>query len=272
MAAEMDPSSSFAALFGKRLARLRKAKGMTQQELAADLHVHFTRVSQIERALSTPPTLRQAQALDEVLEADGLFVDLWDYVYRERFPDWSRAFMSLAELASVIREYTAHHVPGLLQTEAYARAILRTARSLKSEAQLEKRLAARLSRQDRLVGPDAPWLEVVLDEAVLQRIVGGRDVMLEQLDHVATMARRPNISVQVLCFVDGEHEAMGGSLTVLTLPDGTEAAYTEGADYGRLVEEQDDVAEYFRAYDRVKGLALPPRMSLDMIETTMECI
>jgi transcriptional regulator with XRE-family HTH domain len=121
MADGIDPSASMAALFGTRVRRLRTAAGLTQAELGARIHVVSTRITRIERASGAKPPLEPARALDTAPGADGLLADLWPYVYREAFPDWSRKFMEYAEQAVSVREYAAHVVPGLLQTEAYAR-------------------------------------------------------------------------------------------------------------------------------------------------------
>lgn len=94
MAKEIDPTSSMAALFGSRVRRLRLAAGLTQTEVGRRTHVVGTRITQVERSLGAKPTRELAQALDEVLQADDLLVDLWPYVYREAFPDWSRKFMN----------------------------------------------------------------------------------------------------------------------------------------------------------------------------------
>ncbi|MEU5271955.1 helix-turn-helix transcriptional regulator [Streptomyces hygroscopicus] len=259
-----------AALFGSRVRRLRTAAGLTQAELGERTHVVSTRITQIERASGAKPTFELARTLDAVLGADSLLVDMWPYVYREAFPDWSRAFMAYSERAVSIREYAAHLVPGLLQTEDYARAILRVGLSLTSEEQLEDRVAARLRRQERLTAPDRPELWVVLDEAVLRRPIGGRAVMREQLARLLEAASEAHITVQVLPFDQGEHDVMGGSLTVLTSPDETEVAYTEGAHYGQLIEEPRDVKRFALSYDRLRAASLPPLMSLDMIRSVME--
>ncbi|MGP4002968.1 helix-turn-helix domain-containing protein [Streptomyces sp. 8N706] len=259
-----------AALFGSRVRRLRTAAGLTQAELGEKTHVVSTRITQIERCSGAKPTRDMARALDDALGADDLLVDLWPYVYRETFPDWSRAFMEHAARAVSIGQYAAHVVPGLLQTEDYARAVLRLDALLSDEEQLEERVAARLGRQERLASPDRPYLWVVLDEAVLRRPVGGRAIMREQLARLLEAAAEPHITVQVLPFDQGEHEAMGGSLTLLSLPDATEVAYTEGADYGQLIEEPADVRRYSVIYDRLRAVALPPLMSLDMIRSVME--
>ncbi|MFG2130790.1 Scr1 family TA system antitoxin-like transcriptional regulator [Streptomyces sp. NPDC048751] len=259
-----------AALFGSRVRRLRTAAGLTQAELGARTHVVSTRITQIERASGAKPTLELARALDAVLGADNLLVELWPYVYREAFPDWSRRFMEYSERAVAIRQYAAHVVPGLLQTEDYARAVLRVGRTLGSKEQLEERVALRMGRQERLGTPNRPELWVVLDESVLRRPVGGHSVMREQLARLLGTTTEPHITVQVMPFDQGEHDVMGGSLTVLTMPDGSEIAYTEGAHHGQLIEDPDEVRSFALTYDRLRAAALPPLMSLDMIRSVME--
>ncbi|MFZ4153705.1 helix-turn-helix domain-containing protein [Streptomyces pseudogriseolus] len=259
-----------AALFGARVRRLRSAAGLTQAELGALTHVVSTRITQIERASGAKPTLELARALDAALGADDLLVELWPYVYREAFPDWSRKFMQYSERAVAVRQYAAHVVPGLLQTEDYARAVLKVGRTLSSEEQLRERVALRMGRQERLSAPDRPELWAVLDEAVLRRPVGGLPVMREQLTRLLAAGSESHITVQVLPFDQGEHEVMGGSLTVLTMPDGTEVAYTEGAHYGQLIEDPDEVRRFSLTYDRLRAAALPPLMSLDMIRSVRE--
>ncbi|WP_405826421.1 helix-turn-helix domain-containing protein [Streptomyces sp. NBC_01390] len=259
-----------AALFGSRVRRLRTAAGLTQPELGAMVHVVGTRITQIERASGAKPTFPLARALDVALEADDLLVDLWPYVYRESFPNWSRKFMEYSARAVAIRQYAAHVVPGLLQTEDYARAVLSLDALLDGEEQLEERVTARMGRQERLTAPDRPELWVILDEAVLRRPIGGDAVMRKQLARLLDAAAERHSTVQVLPFDQGGHEAMGGSLTILTLPDGSEVAYTEGADYGQLIEEPADVSRYKVIYDRLRAAALPPLMSLDMVRSTLE--
>ena len=157
-------------------------------ELGERTHVVATRITQVERASGAKPTLKLAGALDEVLGADGLLTDLWPYVYREAFPDWSRAFMAHSERAVAIGQYAAHLVPGLLQTEDYARAVLSVGLSLQGEEHLKERISARLGRQVRPTASDRPELWIVLDEAVLRRSVGGQAVMRAQLARVLDAA------------------------------------------------------------------------------------
>jgi transcriptional regulator with XRE-family HTH domain len=259
-----------AALFGSRVQKFRTAAGWTQTELGGKAHVVPSRIAQVERCTGAKPSWELTCTLDQVLGADDLLVDLWPFVYREAFPDWAQAFIEHAARAVAIREYAASVVPGLLQTPDYARALLSVGLSLEDEEHLEERVSLRLGRQQRLSAPDRPELWAILDESVLMRPVGGRAVMRAQLSRLLEAAEERHTTLQVLPFDEGEHDAMGGSLTVLTMPDGTEVAYTEGAHYGQLIEEPEEVERFKLTYDRLRAAALPPLMSLDMIRSAME--
>jgi len=270
VAKAIDPQASMAALFGSRVRKLRTAAGLTQTEVGTLTHVVGSRIAQIERATGAKPTLELTRALDRELVADDLLIDLWPYVYREAYPDWSQAFIAYSARAAVIRQYSSHAVPGLLQTPEYARALLSMGHSLRDAEHLEERVAARLERQNRLTGPDRPHLWIILDEAVLRRPVGGSAVMRGQLEKLLRMAEEPNITVQVLPFDQGAHGALAGSLSVLVMPDGTEIAYTEGAHHGQLTEEPEEVEQFVLTYDHLRAMALPPLMSLELIRSVLE--
>ncbi|MGP3975363.1 helix-turn-helix domain-containing protein [Streptomyces sp. 8N114] len=265
---QLDPSSSMAALYGVHLKRLREQCGWTQKELARKVYVSPGRVAQLECASGARPTAELTQSIDAMVGANGLLNDLWPHVYRESFPDWARRFMELAAKAVVIREYASQAVPGLLQTEAYAREVLRRGRTVTSPQMLEDRIALRMARQDRLKGPDAPTHCAVLDEAVLARRVGGDKTMHEQLDRVRRACDRQPI--QVLPFMSGAHPMQGGSLTLLTMRDGSEVAYAEGAGHGQLFEEPDDVERFNHVYDQLRAASLPEPMSARMIANAAE--
>ncbi|UNZ21999.1 helix-turn-helix transcriptional regulator [Streptomyces sp. 891-h] len=257
-----------AALYGVHLKRLREQRGWTQRELAARVYVSPGRIAQLECALGARPTWELTKAIDLAVGADGLLMDLWPHVYRESFPDWVQRFMELAAKAAAIREYASQAVPGLLQTEAYARAMLRVGMGVTSPQVLEERVELRMSRQERLRKPDAPSHCVVLDEAVLARRVGGDRTMHEQLDRVRRACDRQ--SIQVLPFASGEHPMQGGSLTILTMPNGSEVAYAEGAGHGQLFEEPGDVETFNRVYDQLRAASLPEPMSARMIANAAE--
>ncbi|KOG91922.1 helix-turn-helix domain-containing protein [Streptomyces varsoviensis] len=259
-----------AVTYGRRLHRLRTAAGLTQKALGLLSHVDRSRIAQLEGVTGAKPTMAISRALDRALGSDDLLAELQPYVYRETFPDWSQRFMDLEAQARKLGLYVAQVVPGLLQTEAYARAMLTMGRTLTSPEQLEERVLARLGRQGILTRADGPQVWVVLDEAVLRRTVGDTAVMRGQFAHLLRAFSNPRMNIQVLPFSSGHHQAMGGSLTIVTKPDGAEAAYLEGSDWGRLVEEPEDAKSYAATYDDVRALALPPSLSRDLIQSVME--
>ncbi|BBA97061.1 putative DNA-binding protein [Actinacidiphila reveromycinica] len=270
MAARVDPAMSVAAVFARRVRRLRELRGWTQVELAQRVRVHPSRVNQVERMTGHKPMRDLAADMDRELGADGLLTELWPHVYRETFPDWSRKFIELSERAVRISEFVTHVVPGLLQTEDYARAVLRMGPNLKSEEQLAERIIARLARQDRLASDDAPRLDVILDQAVLMRPIGGATVMRGQVRRLLATEHEPRTTVQVLAFEAGEHPGVDGAFTVLTMPDGSNVAYREGLDFGQLIEEPDEVQAHLLAYERLGALALPPYLSQDTLRSILE--
>jgi len=249
-----------AALFGSRVRRLRTAAGLTQAELGEKTHVVASRITQVERTSGAKPTLDLARALDQALGADDLLVDLWPYVYRETFPDWSRAFMTHAERAVSIRQYAAHVVPGLLQTEAYARALL---------GGDDQAVAARLGRQSILSreDPPPPKLHCVLAEAVLHNQIGDAATMREQLEHLAASVS-PRLSVQIVPY-GAVHLGIQGSFVIADV-DGGQVAYVETAVRGMTLGSPEDLAAATDVWESVRTAALSQAESLELIKRTAE--
>ncbi|WP_394814777.1 helix-turn-helix domain-containing protein [Streptomyces millisiae] len=270
MANEIDPSDSMGALYGTRLRRYRLEAGWTQGDLGFRAHVVQSRINQLERATGAKPTLELSKKLDELLNTDGLLAELTPHVRREAFPDWAQEHLRQEGLAVSVRAYMNSVFHGLLQTRSYARTLLSQYPLLASAEELEVRLTARLERQARLADPKLRQFCVVLDEAVLMRPVGGSATMREQCARLLHVAKDPRFVFQVLPFAAGEHPVVGGSLTLLTLPDQRESAYVEGSQSGRLYEEKREVQQYQRAYDQIRAQSLPPHLSLELIQSVME--
>jgi transcriptional regulator with XRE-family HTH domain len=139
----------------------------------------------------------------------------WQSYSSDAIPEWFQVYLGLESEAATIREYDAELIPGLFQTEDYYRAFEYAAPAARDAQAIEHRIAVRTARQERLIADDAPEVWTVLNEAVVRRVVGGPDVMRRQLERVAELAERPNISVQLLQFRSGAHPAMDGSFTIL---------------------------------------------------------
>ncbi|MGW7005752.1 helix-turn-helix domain-containing protein [Streptomyces sp. NPDC054933] len=270
---ELDPTVSLAALLGAKARKHRERLGWTQRDVGERLHFSHNRIAQVELG-TDPPTWDMCVALDAVLGANGQLTELWDHMVRERareqFPDWVRKYVLLEAKATKIYRYSPQIVPGLLQTEAYARAALRKGLPRAPQAEIEEKVAARMSRQQLLRKTPPPFLWAVLDEAVIRRPVGGPHAMHEQLAHIVEAAQTPDVTVQVMPFDRGEYAIMGGSLTLLSFADGPDVAYLEGIGVGVLEEEPDQVTARSLTYDLARIQALPPDDSLTLIKTAME--
>ncbi|EST38563.1 hypothetical protein N566_06770 [Streptomycetaceae bacterium MP113-05] len=266
-AKKLDPSASVAALLGTKVRRLREAAGLTQQELGDRVFVSHTRIAKVELA-TDPPGRRLTEQLDEALNAGSALNELWPHLSHSPYPDFSQRFMALQASASTIHEF-CQVVPGLLQTEAYARAMLR-AGQVYGDWDLEESVAARVDRQAILDRDDAPWLWTILDEAALYRTVGKRTTMREQLAHLVKMAERDRICLRICPRGRVDPAAMSGSMTTLTGRDGSRSVYLEGIRSGALSEDAEDVLRHTVVFDRLTANALDPGKSAELISKVME--
>jgi transcriptional regulator with XRE-family HTH domain len=266
----LDPSASLAHLFGYELRTYRERANLSQDELGIRVNYSDSLVGQIETARKVPSE-EFARKCDEELSADGRLIRLCALLLKrgERFPAWARDYVELEARALEIRTYETQLVPGLLQTEEYARAILRAGRPRDTAEQVEERVAARLGRQGLLTAESPPLLWVVLDEAVLLRPIGGPGTMKGQLQRLVEAADSPHVVMQVLPFAAGAHAALGGSLAIIKVDEG-DVAYVEGLDTGRLITLAEDVRGYTLAYDLVRAGALPQAASVAMILLALE--
>jgi transcriptional regulator with XRE-family HTH domain len=264
---ELDPRVSIAALFGAKVRRLRELAGLTQRELGERVYVSHTRIAKIELA-TVPPGRRLTEQLDEALNSGGELIELWPHLAHSPYPNFSQRFMTLQAAATAIHQF-CQVVPGLLQTEAYARDMLKAGLFFKN-GDLEEMVAARIGRQTRLDGDEAPWVWAILDETALYRTVGGPETMRGQLAHLLKMGERERVCIRVCPRDQVDPNAMTGNLSLLTSPDGSRSVYLEGIRSGSLTDEPDDVLNYQVVYDRLTAKALLPDASADLIREVME--
>jgi transcriptional regulator with XRE-family HTH domain len=256
-------------VLGKRLRDLRKAAGKTFEDAAAALAVSPLAVRRIEQGQvrwKIPYIKLLLEEYGVTGEEASTFLQLtaeanqpgWWYRYRDALPSWFRAFVSLEEEASLIRSYEPHYVPGLLQTEDYARTVLR-AGLRNADEEVERRVALRAQRQKLLTQPGAPDLWVVMDETALRRRVAPPDVMRAQIERLIDAVAMPNIRLQVIPFALCVHEGMYGPFHIFRfgyseLPD---IVYVENVLGAIYLDQYDDVAAFQEALDRMSAQALP---------------
>lgn len=250
------------------LARLRALAGWTLADLSDKVMYDRAYLHKLETGvrLGSPEVIA---ALDTVYATGQHIADMWDLARQDAFRDKFKRFMDLEAKATMRYEYACATVPGLLQTEDYAREQLRVGRP-RDEDELEEQVAARLGRQRLLNGDNPVEFRAVLDETVLRRRLSDPVAWERQLQHLLEASKRPNITLQVLPFSAGVQDLLGGSLTILWLPDGTSTAYTEGAYSGDLVEDPADVEQYRLAYDLLRDSSLSPRDSVALILNFLE--
>ncbi|NUS82858.1 MAG: helix-turn-helix domain-containing protein [Streptomyces sp.] len=267
----LTPDRSARHLFGAEMRRLRGAAGMSLEALAAVTKFSKSSLARFETAESMiPPEL--PAILDAAFGTDGIFGKLYALARKEIHPDQFRRRMELEARARLIEDYTPQIVPGLAQTDDYARAQFVLANPKATRDKIEELVTARMSRQALLVADPPPDFSMILDEAVLRRGIGGARVMRAQLSHLAELALTPTTVVQVLPFEHGGHALLGGSLTLMTLDDGTRVAYEESITTGTLLEDLEVVADRQRSYDLLRACALSPGDSAAFIRSILEAL
>ncbi|MFJ9975744.1 helix-turn-helix domain-containing protein [Streptomyces cyaneofuscatus] len=264
----LTPYLSARHFFGSEQRRHREGAGLSLVQLADIVNSSKSTLGRIETAeLMPPPDI--PDRLDLAFGTDQHFHGLFELARREIHPDQYKRYMDFEFRAEVIEQYGAQALPGLLQTEEYARELLRCQEDLSPE-QVEERVTARMSRQGRLRSENPPFRWAIIDEAVLWRQVGSPDCMREQLASLLEQVDTPSSKVQVMPFSAGPHSLLGGALTLLTLPDGTSVAYEEGIQAGHLYEDPVAVKKWRRQYDVLRANSLTLDGSAERIRTAME--
>ncbi|MEV0329674.1 helix-turn-helix transcriptional regulator [Micromonospora echinospora] len=247
----------------RELRRRRVAAGLTQDALGERVHYSNTHVSAIETGVK-PPKPEYLKAVDEALETGGILLSLWEDLVKDAgTPVWLREWIEYEREAVVLRWYEPAYVPGLLQTEAYARAAL--SNGWLSAEEVDQRVESRMGRQSCLARSPVPQLFMVLDEMVIRRTCGSTKIMAEQVDHLIGLAEQPNVQVHVVPLSAGLYPALAGGFIVADLPDSGRAGYIDNQLSGQVVDRPDDVARLALAWDALRGEALPGRQSLDLL-------
>ncbi|MFE5026867.1 Scr1 family TA system antitoxin-like transcriptional regulator [Streptomyces sp. NPDC056656] len=267
MAIEDNPGSRTS--YGDELKRRREAAGFTQEELSARAIMSRTHIAHIE-AGRRRPSLEDARRLDQVLTTGGVFENFLPTQGEGRVAEHFAEAMELERQATVIRTYAPKLVPGMLQTEAYAREVLQSGFPPKTDEERDRLLVTRLARARVLDNFTSPVAWYLLDEAVLRRPVGGPAVMCEQLCHIAAVGESRRIRVHVLPFSTGLHALLEGSVSLMWFEDLPPVAYVEGLKTGRLLELPSVVRECQAVYDHAMGDALSHRKSLALIRSVAE--
>ncbi|MEV4629196.1 helix-turn-helix transcriptional regulator [Micromonospora sp. NPDC049523] len=249
----------------RELRRRRKAAGLTQIELGKKTFCSDTVISGIETG-TKPVTVEHLELVDTALETGGYFVTLWEEMVKDdAAPVWFREWIEIERAARALRWYEPAFVPGLLQTEAYARATL-TGERLTADA-ADQLVRTRIDRQSILHGDLPPLFVAVLDESILYRSAyGNRPLMAEQLLHLETCAALPHVQIHIIPTAVGMHPGLAGAFILADLVDGSAAAHADNQLAARIVGSAVEVATLAGRWERLRGITLPVDQSLELIK------
>ncbi|WP_328668184.1 helix-turn-helix domain-containing protein [Streptomyces sp. NBC_00322] len=262
---DLDPSASPLDYYGSELRRLREDAGLKQGELGGCVFCTASLIGQIETARKVP-TRDFSERVDAALGTGGVFSRLVGLVLRSQLPSWFQAYAEMEARATYISTYQAQLVYGLLQTPDYARAVLQAGWSNR----LDEAVAARMERQRILSRERPPLVWVVLDEAVLHRPFGSRDIMRNQLLHLLSFRDRREVRIQVLPFHAGQHPATVGSFTVLRFEGDPDIVYAESYGSAHVTANPETVRDCAHRYDHLQAAALSVEDSAALIARVRE--
>ncbi|MET7796868.1 helix-turn-helix domain-containing protein [Streptomyces decoyicus] len=256
--------------FVEELRLLRAQKGDSLRQLGEVLGWDWSLFGKMEagQTLGGPEV---AQALDQHYGTKDLLLTLWELAAGDpkQFKERYRHFMTLEAAATGIQQYSPAVVPGLLQTEMYARRLLILG-GLPLGAELDQQVDARMNRREILTGDGAPQFRAILDETVLRRALLEREEWQEQLKHLIEVAEHPNVTLQVLPFAAGLRELPNTDTALLRLPEGRTVGWVETGYDGQLVEENVRVERLQFSYDRLRDHALSPRETAEFVLRILE--
>jgi len=271
-------------LLGAHLRRLREAQDITRETAGWEIRSSESKISRLElgrvsfkeRDVSDLLTLygvddeeERARLLALAREANN---PGWWHRYGDVLPSWFQSYLGLEAAAVLIRNYEVQFVPGLLQTEEYARAVVMLGHAHTSTHEVDRRVNLRLERQRLLTRARPPQVWAVIDEAVLRRPIGGAKVMRAQIEALIEATELPNIRLQVIGFHVGGHAAAGGAFSILRFPDQDlpDVVYVEQLTSALYLDKREDVEYYATAMERLCIEADPPERTGQILRDTLK--
>ncbi len=271
-------------LLGSQLRRLREARGITREAAGYSIRASESKISRMELGRVSFKTrdvedLLTLYGITDEAERQSLLslareanVAGWWHSYSDVLPNWFPTYVGLEGAAALIRAYEVQFVHGLLQTEEYARAVVRRGMKGASADDVERRVALRLERQKYLLTDSGPEFHIVLDEAALRRPYGDREVMRGQLQHLIDISERPNVRLQVMPFSFGGHSGESGAFTILSFPESdlSDVVYLEQLTSALYLDKREDVAQYEQALKELQQDSPGPDESRDLLRGLLQ--
>jgi transcriptional regulator with XRE-family HTH domain len=270
-------------LLGAQLRRLRETADISAEKAGYEIRASRSKISRIETGrvglkirdiedLLTLYGVADRQERSQILDlARQSSTPDWWTKYGDLLPGWFESYLGLESASESIRGFQVQFIPGLFQTEAYARAVTRLGHQTAPAEEVERRVTLRLQRQELITRPTPPRVWMIMDEAVLRRPYGGAEVMRAQLRHLLDTARLPHVTLQIVPFAHGGHAAASGSFSILRfaeqdLPD---VVYIEQLTSAVYLDQRTDVEHYLEVVHQLSGEALTPAATERFIEQAL---
>ncbi|MGW0137920.1 helix-turn-helix domain-containing protein [Streptomyces calvus] len=261
----LESSDSLKA-FGAALKAFRERALLTQEQLAERLSYSHASVASVEQGRRMP-TAAFVERAEEALEAFGVLRAMIRHVGRQRgLAVWFREWAELEEVAVGLCTYECRVVPGLLQTEAYTRAVMLNVPPPPSEEQLEQRIAARLARQELLRRRPPIAFSFIVEESVLLRHTGGEDVTRELIGHLLACTELWNVELQIMPLRQPYHAGTDGPMRLLETSEHQWFGYSEGQQTGQLISVPEDISLMQMRYAKMRSQALSPADSAELLQ------
>jgi transcriptional regulator with XRE-family HTH domain len=271
-------------LLGAQLRRLREAQNITREEAGYAIRASGSKMSRLElgrvgfKERDVADLLTLYGVVDEKERASLLRLAQeantpgWWHRYGDVLPNWFETYVGLEEAATMIRTYEVQFIPGLLQTEGYAREVIALGNSGAPSEEIEQRVGFRMTRQKLLTRPDSPRLWAVVDEAALRRPIGGPEVMRGQIERLIEVSKLPSVILQVLPFRVGGHTAEAGAFTILRFPESDlpDVIYVEQLTSSLYLDRREDVDGYMEAMERLCVVSEPPDHTAEILSGILQ--
>ena len=268
---------------GARLRSLRLAKGVSRDQAGWAIRASESKISRMELGRVSfkerdVTDLLKLYGVDDPGEHERLLALAreantpgWWHSYGDVLSTWFQNYLDLEQAAELIRTYEIQFVPGLLQTDAYARAVIMLGHGTASKEEIDRRAHLRMARKQLLTRDTPPRLWAVIDEAVLRRPIGGVDVQREQIEALLEASKLPSVRLQVMPFSSGGHAAAGGAFSILRFPypDMPDVVYIEHLTSGLYLDKREDVDAYSAAVGRLVIEAEPPDRTPEILEQAL---
>lgn len=262
---EQEAGAGILHVFGRQLKLCRERAGLDRAELGSRVGYSASTIASFEQGRRIPPP-KFIDNADELLDAGGLLKAGKEEVARAQYPAFFRDAARLEAQAVELHVYALRAVPGLLQTEEYARAVCAMWRPLLDVEVIEQRVTARMARKDIFARRPAPHLTFVIEEAVLHRPLGGETVWRGQMEHLLLTGDQRNVEIQVMPLSRKEHAGLAGPFTLMETKDERRIAYTEVQGDSHVHTEREKVRGLETVYGSLRAQALTPAESLSLIE------